>query len=63
MKTTSIGCKYRSFLDVLQDYFQGKINLARLDLFVVEGFCKVKSVKYDWLSFVLDVNAEKKCFN
>lgn len=61
MKIISQGCKDRSLILVLQDHFKGKINLARVKLIclMIEGLCKAKSVNYDRLSSVFNVNADK----
>lgn len=61
MKITSHECKDRSLIDVLQVHFKGKINLARVKLIClfIEGLCMVKSVNYDRLSSVFNVNADK----
>lgn len=61
MKITSHGCKDSSLIGVLQEHFQGKINLARIKLIClfIEGLCKVKSVNYDRLASVFNVNVEK----
>jgi len=61
MKITSQDFKYMSLIDVLLDHFKGKINLARVKLIclMIEGLCNEKSVNYDRLSSVFNLNADK----
>jgi len=62
MKNTSPSNENTSLISVLQAYFKGDINLARLKLIClfITALCKVKTVNYDRLASAFDSKASKE---
>lgn len=61
MKNTSLERKDIALITVLQEYFKGDVNLARVKLIClfITALCKVKTINYDRLASGFDTKANK----
>ncbi|MBK5208685.1 MAG: IS4 family transposase [Flavobacteriaceae bacterium] len=61
MENTSLGSKNTTLISVLEQHFNGELNLARVKLIClfITTLCKVKTVNYDRLASGFDSKASK----
>lgn len=61
MKNISLEHKDTTLISVLQDYFRGDLNIARVKLIClfITALCKVKTINYDRLASGFDSKASK----